>query len=132
MIRAKVTVTGLSAMAANFHRLDEKAKEKVLAAQAETGEEHRRRMADEAPKDTGFMAAHTEVRFSDGGYRYEVGYWAEPFLDAGLPFYVPYPLFGTSRMQANPWMFRATEPMREIARRRVGDALNDAVNEVGE
>lgn len=132
MIRARVTTTGLSAMAANFHRLDEKSKEKVLQAQAENGAEHRQRMEDEAPKDTGFMAAHTEVRFSEGGYRYEVGYWAEPFTAAGLPFYVPYPLFGTSRIKPNPWMFRATEPMRDIARRRVGDALKEAVNEVAE
>jgi hypothetical protein len=119
-------------MAANFHKLGETAKEKVLAAQAENAEEHRRRMYDEAPKKTHFMANHTEVRFSDGGYRYEVGYWAEAFTAAGLPFYVPYPLLGTSRITANPWMFRATEPMRDIARRRVGDAIKDAIGEVAE
>lgn len=131
-MRSHVTVAGLSAMAANFHKLGEAAKEKVLAAQAENAAEHRQRMYDEAPKDTGFMADHTEVRFSDGGYRYKVGYWEEAFTAAGLPFYPPYPLFGTSRITANPWMFRATEPMREIAGRRVGDAIKDALREVAE
>jgi hypothetical protein len=124
-----VTVTGMSAMAANFHKLEEAAREKVLAAQAETAEQHRQLMEYEAPKKTGFLAQHTEVRFSEGGYRVEVGYWAETFAAAGLDFYVPYPLFGTSRIAPNDWMFRATEPMREVYTRNVGDALKDAVRE---
>lgn len=128
-MRSNVTVTGMSAMAANFHKLEEAAKEKVLAAQAENAEEHRRRMYDEAPKDTHFMADHTEVRFSEGGYRYEAGYWDEAFSAAGLPFYPPFVAFGTSRQAANDWMFRATEPMREISRARVGEAIKQAVRE---
>jgi hypothetical protein len=124
-----VTVTGLSAMAANFHKLEEAAQAKVIEAQRVTAHQHRDLMEYEAPKDTGFMAAHTEVRFSEGGFRVEVGYWAETFTAAGLPFYVPYPLFGTSRIQANDWVFRATEPMRDVYRQNVGEALKEAVRE---
>lgn len=126
---SKVTVTGLSGLAANFRAFDERCQELVLQAQQENGAEHRQRMYDEAPKDTHFMANHTEVRFSEGGYTYEVGYWPEPFLEAGLPFYVPFVALGTSRMPANDWIFRATEPMRQIGTRRVGDAIKTAVRE---
>lgn len=128
----KVTVRGMSGLAANFHALDEAAMRNVLEAQAQNGAGHRQRMEDEAPKDTHFMAEHTEVRFSEGGYTYEVGYWPEPFLAAGLSFYPPFVALGTYKMQANDWIFRATEPMRDIARMRVGDAIKDAVAEVAE
>jgi len=131
-MRSKVTVTGLSGLAANFRAFDQKCQDLVLAAQQENGTEHRQRMHDEAPKDTHFMANNTEVRFSAEGYTYEVGYWAEAFDVAGLPFYVPYVAFGTSRQAANDWMFRATEPMRDISRQRVGDAIKQAVAESGE
>jgi hypothetical protein len=126
----RVRVTGLSAMAANFHKLDEAAKNNVLAAQEENGAEHRQRMEDEAPKRIGFLANHTEVRFSEGGYRYECGYWAESFNADGEDFYAPFVALGTSKMAGNDWIFRATEPMRDIARQRVGEALKDAANEV--
>lgn len=126
----RVRVTGLSAMAANFHRLDAVAKEKVLEAQRVNAEEHKQRMADEAPKLTGFLSAHTELRFSEGGYLYECGYWAESFNADGEDFYAHYVALGTSKMDGNDWIFRATEPMRDIARQRVGEALKDAANEV--
>jgi hypothetical protein len=126
----KVVVTGLSAMAANSYRLGEAAKEKVLEAQRVNSEEHRQRMFDEAPKRTWFLANHTEVRFSEGGYRYECGYWAESFTADGEEFYAPYVALGTSKMDGNDWIFRATEPMRDIARQRVGEALKEAVEEV--
>lgn len=128
-MRSKVTVTGMSALAANFHKFEESAKEKVLAAQRETAEQHRELMAYEAPKDTGFMAAHTEVRFSEGGFRHEVGYWADTFSAAGKDFYVPFPLLGTSTIAPNDWVFRATEPMREVYTRNVGDAIRQAAEE---
>jgi hypothetical protein len=126
---SKVTVTGLSGLAANFRAFDERCQELVLQAQQENGAEHRQRMYGEAPKDTHFMADHTEVRYSAGGYTYEVGYWEEAFTQGGLPFYPPFVAFGTSRMSANEWMFRATEPMREISRQRVGDAIKAAAAE---
>jgi hypothetical protein len=131
-MRSSLTVRGETALAANFHKLRDLSLEKVIAAQAENGAEHRQRMYDEAPKDTHFMAEHTEVRFSEGGYTYEAGYWPDPFLAAGLPFYPPFVALGTSKQQANDWIFRATEPMREIAKRRVGDAIKDAIAEVSE
>jgi hypothetical protein len=124
-----VTITGRSALAANFHKFEESARQKVLAAQAENGAEHRQRMSDEAPRETGFTAANTEVRFSPEGYTYDVGYWAETYAAAGLDFYVIYPLFGTSTIQANDWVVRASEPMREIAPRRIGDAIKEAARE---
>jgi hypothetical protein len=129
-MQSKVVVTGMSAMAANFHRLDQVAKEKVLEAQRINAEEHKERMAAEAPRDTGFLAEHTEIRLSEGGYRYECGYWEESFTADGKEFYAHYVALGTSKMAGNDWIFRATEPMRDIARRRVGDALNGAANEV--
>lgn len=128
----KVTVRGLSGLAVNFRAFDERCQTNVLAAQQENGAEHGQRLYDEAPKDTYFMAEHTEVRFSDGGYTYTAGYWPEAFLAAGLPFYPPYVALGTSRQAANDWIFRATEPMRDISRRRVGDAIKDAVSESAE
>lgn len=126
---SRVTVTGLSGLAANFRAYDQRCQELVLQAQQENGAEHRQRMHDEAPKDTRFMAEHTEVRFSENGYTYTVGYWPEPFTEAGLSFYPPFVAFGTSKMAANDWMFRATEPMREIVRQRVGEALKTATAE---
>jgi hypothetical protein len=128
-MRGKVTVTGMSGLVANFKALDERVQRYVLEAQQQNGEEHRQRMSDQAPRDTGFTAEHTEVRFSEGGYTYNVGYWAETYLAAGLEFYVPYPLFGTVNQPANDWVFRATEPMRDISRRRVGDAVKRGVEE---
>lgn len=131
-MQSRIVVTGMSALAANFHKLDEAAKEKVLEAQQQNAEEHRQRMFDEAPKRTWFLANHTEVRLSEGGYRYECGYWAESFNADGEEFYAPYVAMGTSRMAGNDWIFRATEPMREISRQRVGQALKDAVKEVAQ
>lgn len=126
----KVGVRGVQGMVANLYAYNEAVQRNVRQAVQENGAEHRQRIAEEAPKDTGFMASQTRVEYSPEGLTYEVGYFAPDFTSAGFPFYPPYVVFGTSRMAANDFIFRATEPFRSVATERVADAVRAAADEV--
>lgn len=125
--RASLTVRGLEALAANFRELDTDQQTSVKNIVRKYGFLTRRRTYDLAPKpgpehpySQGHLAKLTEVRFSDGGYTYEAGWWRERFLEEGLKFYAPYVEEGTRNMEAQPSLGpadRQTRPEFEAALR---------------
>jgi hypothetical protein len=117
-------------MQANLKAYDTAVQRNIREAQQQNGAEHRQRIANEAPKDTWFMANHTRVEFTPSGLGYDVGFWASDFTSAGLTFYPPFVVFGTYRQQANDFVFRATEPFRAVATERIAVAMRSAADEV--
>jgi HK97 gp10 family phage protein len=100
-----------------------RAREEILAEAravvAETAERVRARAYELAPVDTGFMREQIKVRTSPGGYVYEVGYDEADFEAAGLPGYFVFQEFGTSKMPAQPHLFRAAEEGRQFFAREM-------------
>ena len=116
----KVEVSGISGLIANVRAMDARAQVEIRQAVKQNGERQRAVTEVECPKDTGYMASKTQVKFSDGGLTYNVGYYAEDFPGN---FYPPYPIFGTSRMAANNFLFRVHEMLAQENTRNVGNAL---------
>lgn len=116
----KVQVSGLSGFIANVRPMDAVAQVEIRKAVAENGAKQQAATEAECPRDTGYMASHTRLTFSEGGLTFNVGYSAEDFPET---FYPPFVIFGTHRMAANNFLFRVHEMLTAQNTSRVGSAL---------
>lgn len=116
----KVEVSGISGLIANVRAVDALAQVEIRRAVKQNGERQRALTEAVCPKDTGFMASRTKVKYSDGGLTFTVGYYAEDFP---ATFYPPFVVLGTSKMEANDFLFRVHEMLAAENTRNVGDGL---------
>jgi len=123
-MRGKITVRGLSGLAANFHAAQARVPAAVRKAVRASGEAQREETEAECPKDTGYMASKTRVEFSPRELTYECGYFAEDFPET---FYPEFVILGTSRMAANDFLLRVHEASAQRRTKAVGDAVRKAL-----
>lgn len=109
MPRLTLSTTNLRGIAANFVAADQKAQAAVKRVVKRHGIGLHEDVYAATPVRSGFMRSQLRLRFTEGGYGYEVG-WDEPdFTDAGLAFYPVYVLFGTRTQAPNDYFF----PLRD-------------------
>lgn len=129
-MRPGLEVRGISGIVANIYAANERVQEGIRGAVKQVGEEQRAATEAEAPRDTGFLASHTRLDLSPEGLTYTVGYSEADFAAAGLPPYFYYVILGTSRMQANPYLFNVHERYRPRVTEAVGAAVRKGIESV--
>lgn len=107
--KQRLSVRGLSALIANFSRLDDKVKNRFKILVKVTGEEVKQLSFELAPKDTQFMADHIKLRITESGLVFEVYLDPEDFARAGLPYYPPFVENGTLDSPEQPFLSPAFE-----------------------
>jgi hypothetical protein len=118
-----IQVRGISGLVANIHAANAAVARDVRAAMQHRGKEQHADTKAEAPKRTGFLAAHTRLDFSPEGLAYSIGYDAQDWAEAGLyPYFFPV-ILGSSTQSANDFLTRVHEMHRERVTRDVGDAV---------
>jgi len=120
-------VRGLTGLIANVKAFDAAVQREVKTAVRRGAEETVDLAQQLAPYDKGFMHDHIRAEFSEGGYTYRVGLYAEDFAAAGLPFYPVFVEHGTSVSPAQPFLFPAYEAIRPNVEQDVGDALRRSI-----
>lgn len=78
--------------------------------------------------DTGFMREHLRVLYGAEGYSFEVGWYEEDFVAAGLAFYPIYVEFGTRFMAAQPALYPAYRDTKEWFLPALSNELRAAAN----
>jgi hypothetical protein len=123
-------VRGVSGLIANVHVAKAEIGRNIRAAMQREGKNQHEDTVQEAPKRTGFLAAHTRLEFSPEGLTFTVGYDETDWADAGLyPYFYPV-ILGSSTQSANDFLFRVHEAHRERVTRAVGDAIRRGVESV--
>jgi hypothetical protein len=131
--RFEVSLTDRSGRVQNLYAVGEDITRAMQQAMQVMGAETYEIAYALTPKDTWFMADHLRLDFSPNYQVFELGWSADDFFDADLPFYPPYVVFGTRFMAGQDPLTPAhemTKPeyeatMRELVnaamlRRRVG------------
>lgn len=86
----------------NLKKVDEITKRETVDAVRRAGDKFIELVQRRVAYDTGFMHDHVRVEYTPKGYSFEGGWLEEDFTSVGLPFYPPFPEFGTSRHPAQP------------------------------
>lgn len=112
-------------------------RDRIRTATFENGKDEQKLVAELAPKDTSWMADHTDLQFTRRNYNYVVGYFAKDFVgqlnDHFSPpfvitsFYPVYVVFGTSRMAGRNFLAAAHRLLRRRITQRYYRALNAPV-----
>lgn len=76
---------------------------------------------------TGFMRDNLEVYVSENLRRFEIGWRAEPFFQAGFPFYPMFVVLGTRHQAPNDPLTPAHAQTKPIYEQRVADAIRGAL-----
>jgi hypothetical protein len=105
-------VRGLQGLAANFAAADVVTQLECRAAMARSAERAHAYAFAICPVDTEFMRDAIETRFSELGLAYALGWEAELFELAGLPFYPPWVTQGHQTVNGG---FVAARPVLEPA-----------------
>lgn len=108
----RITVRNQQALIQNFQRLDDDMRENVRhivdfwghAIQADAIDRAPFAKEPEPPHHPGFLKAHIEVRFTPSHLGFEVGCWAEPFDAIGENLYAIFMEYGTSQVEAQPFL----------------------------
>jgi len=129
-VSAGLTVRGVSGLIANVHVAKGLIGSNIRAAMQREGKSQHEDTVQEAPKRTGFLAAHTRLEFSPEGLTFSVGYDEADWSEAGMyPYFWPV-IMGSSTQAANNFIFRVHEAHRERVTRAVGDAIRRGVESV--
>lgn len=115
------------AVVANFHAADARAQRAIKRVVKRYGVALHERARELCPVDTGFMRSQLRLRFSEGGYVYEVGWDEADFADAGQPPYFLFQEFGTRFQPAQPSLFPARDEITPLFRRDLGAELRQAI-----
>lgn len=124
---ASLEVRGITGLIANVRAFDRVAGREIRSAVKQGAKDTADLTRQLCPVDTGFMREHVRDDLSPDGLTYTVGWKAEEFAAAGLPFYPPYVQHGTSVSPAQPSLFPAFEAMRPHVEQDVGDALRRSI-----
>lgn len=123
-------VKGVSGLIANVHVLKENVGRNIRAAMQREGRSQHEDTVQQAPKRTGFLAAHTRLEFSPEGLTFTVGYDEADWSEAGMyPYFYPV-ILGSSTQAANNFLFRVHEAHRQRVTKAVGDAIRSGVESV--
>lgn len=125
-----ISVRGVSGLVANIHAVNAHVQRDVRAAMQRRGKAQHTDTVQEAPKKTGFLAAHTRLDFSPEGLAYSIGYDAADWSEAGLyPYFFPV-ILGSSTQAANDFLTRVHEAHKQLVTRDVGDAVKRGIASV--
>lgn len=125
-----IEVRGISGLIANVHAAEQAIARDIRAAMEREGKSQHADTVSEAPKRTGFLAAHTRLEFSPEGLTYSVGYEEADWTEAGMyPYFYPV-ILGSSTQAANNFLFRVHEAHRAQVTRAVGDAIRRGAESV--
>lgn len=128
-MRLTLSTRNARAVAANFVAANERAQRAVQKLVRKHGVALHAKVYADTPVLTGFMRSQLRLRFSEGGYSYEVGWDEADFASAGLEFYPPYVLFGTRHMPGNDVLFSNRDAQLEAFRKELGAELRKAVRQ---
>lgn len=129
--RVTLSTRNLKGVVANVHARDRQLQKETKALVTRTGRQEHDLAVALCPFDTGFMQQHLNIRFSEQGYGYELGWQAADFTAAALPFYPPYQEFGTTKMPAQPCLFPARDYYRPRFQANLRRAVSRAVARAG-
>lgn len=121
-VRLDVAVR-VDATIVNLRKLDAEATRECVDAVHRAGDRFLDLVRDRCARDTGFMADHVRVEYSEKGYTFEGGWNADDFESSGLPFYPPFPEFGTSRQPAQPSLLPAFEDVSQSLEADLADSI---------
>lgn len=76
---------------------------------------------------TGFMRDNLDVYVSDGRRRFEIGWRADPFFQAGFPFYPMFVVLGTRFQEPRDPLTPAYAQTKPIYEQRVAAAIREAL-----
>jgi HK97 gp10 family phage protein len=126
-VSRSLEVRGATGLIANVRAFDRDCGMEIREAVARGGRETKELTQQFCPVDTGFMRDHVRDDYSPDGLTFTVGWKAEEFAAAGLPFYPPYVELGTSLMDAQPSLNPAFETMMPHIQTDVGKALRASI-----
>lgn len=127
--RLTLSTQATDALHARLRRFPAAALAEVRDVLEQTAEYEYQLVFNDCPVDTGFMRDHIIVVFDADGLRYELGWTATDFgIEAGLPFYPPFVIFGTRFMEGRDFLF----PNHLLARRRFQGKLRAALRRAGQ
>lgn len=127
MPRMTLSTRNVRGVVANLFKVDEEAQRAIRVTVDKYGHETHALAVALCPFDTGFMQEHLNLKFTEQGLGYEVGWEEQDFLDAGLPFYPIYQEFGTTKMAAQPCLFPAHAATRPRFTRALSNNVRAAV-----
>lgn len=115
----RITVRNQTALVANLKNFDDECNNAVRDVTRFWGEEIQQLAVELAPYakpenwappyHPGFLKDHIDLRFSEGGFAFEVGCWAEDFDAIGENLYAVFQEYGTSKHPAQPFLNPAYE-----------------------
>lgn len=126
-MRMTLSTRQVKGVVANLFARDAQARKDLRRITTESGFRTFAVAAALCPFDTGFMQEHLRLRYSEGGFAFEVGWDEADFLAAGLPFYPIYQEFGTVKMAAQPSLFPAWQRERPRYERNIQRAVQRAM-----
>jgi HK97 gp10 family phage protein len=122
-----VRVEGRTALIANIYRAEYSIVEEMRVATRRAGQETRDLAVQLAPKETGYMARNIKVEYTPDEIGFDVFCDPNDYLPHGLPFYPPYQEYGTSMMEAQPFLRPAFEAMSPYYRADISRAIRRAL-----
>jgi HK97 gp10 family phage protein len=126
-MKLDLRVRNAKAVVANLFSFDARVQAGVRKEVRATGKFTRELTQFLAPVRTGFMRDHVRDEYSDDGLAVQVGWFADDFTSAALPFYPPFQEFGTSRMPAQPSLGPAYAEAKPIFEANLRKMLQDAI-----
>lgn len=126
-LATKIDVRNVRGVVANLFAADKRVQRGVRELVADTAGRQYQRTADLTPKDTFFSVEHLRLDFTPDHLGYTVGWRAEDYEAAGLAFYAPYFVFGTSTSPAQDPLTPAQREADGYMRTRLGRIVRTAI-----
>lgn len=112
-----------SGMAANFYKADRAVYDAIQRSSRNAGLLTKEITQQLSRVRTGFMRAHVTLNETPTGLVWEVGWNAEDFIDAGLPFYPVFQELGTRHITPMHALRDAFRYVQDV----FGDELRDSI-----